>query len=47
MQIELSKTEYQTLLGALEIVDWVLFAHRGDRPSDRKKYHDLEQKFYG
>lgn len=47
MQIELSKAEYQTLLGVLEIADWVLFAHHGDRPSDRRKYHDLEQKLFG
>ena len=47
MQIEFSKAEYQTLLGVLEIADWVLFAHHGDRPSDRQKYHDLEQKLFG
>lgn len=47
MQIELSKAEYQTLLGVLEIADRVLSAHRSDRPTDRKEYHDLEQKIFG
>lgn len=47
MQIELSKAEYRTLLGVLEIADWILFAHRSDRPSDRKEYHDFEQKVFG
>jgi hypothetical protein len=47
MQIELSTEEYRTLLGVLEIADWVLFAHRSDRPNDRKEYHDFEQKVFG
>jgi hypothetical protein len=46
MQIELSKAEYRTLLGVLEIADWVLFAHRSDKPSDRKEYHEFEQKIF-
>lgn len=46
MQVELSKAEYRTLLGVLEIADWVLFAHRSDKPRDRKEYHDLEQKIF-
>ena len=47
MQIELSEAEYRTLLGVLKIADWVLFAHRSDQPSDRKEYHDFEQKIFG
>ena len=47
MEIELSKAEYRTLLGMIEIADWVLFAHCSDRPSDRKDYHDFEQKIFG
>lgn len=47
MQIELSKAEYRTLLGVLEIANWVLFAHCSDTPSDRKEYHDFEQKILG
>jgi hypothetical protein len=49
MQIELSKAEYRTLLGVLEIADRVLFAHRADRPSDRKEYftthRDYERRY--
>lgn len=47
MQIELSKAEYHTLLGVLEIADWVLFAHRSDRPSDKEEYRCFEQKVFG
>ena len=47
MQIELSKAEYRTLLGVLEIAHWVLFAHRSDRPADRQAYRDFEQKVFG
>ena len=47
MQIKLSQAEYRTLLGVFEIAHWVLFAHHSDEPSDRKKYHDFEQKIFG
>ena len=47
MQIELSKAQYHTLLGVLEIADWVLFAHCSGEPSDRKEYRDFEQKIFG
>jgi hypothetical protein len=47
MQIELSTAEYCTLLGVLEIADWVLFAHCSGEPSDRKEYRDFEQKIFG
>lgn len=47
MQIELSKAEYRTLLGVLEIASWVLFAHRSDKPTDRKEFHAFEQKIFG
>ena len=47
MQIELSKAEYRTLLGVLEIADWILFAYQSDIPGDRREYHDLEQKIFG
>lgn len=47
MQIELSRDEYKTLLGILEISFWVLRAHHTQEPEDRKKFHDFEQKIYG
>jgi hypothetical protein len=46
MQIELSEAECRTLLGVLEIADWVLFAHHSDRPNDREEYHEFEQKIF-
>jgi len=46
MKIDFSKEEFHTLLGILEIADWVLFAHRSDRPEDRKHYQDFEQKIF-
>ena len=46
MQIDFSKEEYHTLLGILEIANWVLSAHRTDEPEDRKEYRDLEQKIF-
>jgi len=33
MKIDFSKEEFHTLLGILEIADWVLFAHRSDSVS--------------
>ena len=47
MQIELSQDEYKTLLGILEISDWVLFGHHNPDPEDRKKFRDFEQKIFG
>lgn len=47
MQIELSQDEYRTLLGILEISNWILFGHHNQDPEDRKKFRDFEQKIFG
>jgi len=45
MKINITKTQYKTLLEILEVADWVLHAHLSER-SETKKYREFEQMVF-
>ena len=46
MKINITNKEYKTLLETLEIVDWVLHAHKTGQPEETKPFREFEQKIF-
>jgi len=44
MKLELDRSEYLTLLTAMQIADWILHANQGEELRDTEDFRALEQK---
>ena len=46
MDISITRVEYRALLEVLQVMDWILHAHRTDEDPATRKYRMLEQKVF-
>lgn len=45
-KLELTQRDYLTLLGVMQMADWVLHAHKVEEPGETAAFRELEQKVF-